>query len=80
MRKNEKYFLCFFIIILIFQSGCTEAHIVDTQRMIHVGGFDITKTKNFAEQFYIRITQKAYNLNQKLNPLMQVQLKQSLPF
>ena len=28
-----------------FQSGCTEAHIVDTQRMIHVGGFDITKTK-----------------------------------
>lgn len=76
----KNIFLCFFIIILIFQSGCTEAHIVDTQRMIHVGGFDITKNKNFAEQFYIRITQKAYNLNPKLNPLMQVQLKQSLPF
>ena len=72
--------LCFFIIILIFQSGCTEANIVDTQRMIHIGGFDIIKDKNFAGQFYILITQKAYNLNQKLNPLMQEQLKQSLPF
>ncbi|MEI5893215.1 Ger(x)C family spore germination protein [Bacillus cereus] len=39
--------LCFFIIILIFQSGCTEANIVDTQRIIHVGGFDIRKDKNF---------------------------------
>lgn len=72
--------LCFSIIILIVQSGCTEAYIVDTQRMIHVGGFDIIKDKNFAEPFYIPITQRAYNLNQKLNQLMQVQLKQSLPF
>ena len=69
-----------FIIILLFQSGCTEENIVDTQRMIHVGGFDIIKDKNFAGQFYIPIIQKGYNLNQKLNQLMQVQLKQSLPF
>ena len=47
VRKNENIFLCFFIIILIFQSGCTEEHIVDTQRMIHVGGFDIIKDKKF---------------------------------
>lgn len=39
--------LCFSIIILIVQSGCTEAYIVDTQRMIHVGGFDIIKDKKF---------------------------------
>ena len=39
--------LCFSIIILIFQSGCTQTNIVDTQRIIHVGGFDITKDKKF---------------------------------
>ncbi|MBG9721678.1 Ger(x)C family spore germination protein [Bacillus sp. TH22] len=39
--------LCFAIIILIFQSGCTQPNIVDTQRMIHIGGFDITKDKKF---------------------------------
>ncbi|HDR6311800.1 TPA: Ger(x)C family spore germination protein [Bacillus cereus] len=39
--------LCFSIIILIFQSGCTETSIVDTQRIIHVSGFDITKDKKF---------------------------------
>ena len=39
--------LCFSIIILIFQSGCTQPNIVDTQRIIHVGGFDITKDKKF---------------------------------
>ena len=47
VRKNEKYFIMLFIIILIFQSGCTEANIVDTQRMIHIGGFDIIKDKKF---------------------------------
>ena len=47
--------LCFFIIILIFQSGCTEANIVDTQRMIHVGGFDIMKDKNFGDNFISRL-------------------------
>ncbi|AKR07912.1 Ger(X)C family germination protein [Bacillus cereus BAG1X2-3] len=39
--------LCSAIIVLIFQSGCTQANIVDTQRIIHVGGFDITKDKQF---------------------------------
>ncbi|PGB00023.1 Ger(x)C family spore germination protein [Bacillus toyonensis] len=39
--------LCFAIIIILFQSGCTQPNIVDTQRMIHVGGFDITKDKQF---------------------------------
>ncbi|MED0940088.1 spore gernimation protein GerYC [Bacillus cereus] len=39
--------LCFAIIVLIFQSGCTQPNIVDTQRIIHVGGFDITKDKKF---------------------------------
>ncbi|EJQ54214.1 Spore germination protein YC [Bacillus mycoides] len=39
--------LCFSIIILIFQSGCTQPNIVDTQRIIHVGGFDMTKDKKF---------------------------------
>ncbi|PFN29375.1 spore germination protein GerYC [Bacillus cereus] len=39
--------LCFAIIVLIFQSGCTQPNIVDTQRIIHIGGFDITKDKKF---------------------------------
>ncbi|MGG1164994.1 MULTISPECIES: Ger(x)C family spore germination protein [Bacillus cereus group] len=39
--------LCFSIIILIFQSGCTQPNIVDTQRIIHVSGFDITKDNKF---------------------------------
>ncbi|MDR4986094.1 spore gernimation protein GerYC [Bacillus cereus] len=39
--------LCFFIVILIFQSGCTQPNIVDTQRIIHVSGFDIMKDKKF---------------------------------
>lgn len=33
--------------------------------MIHIGGFDITKDKNFAGQSYIPITQKAFNQNQE---------------
>ncbi|MED0982738.1 Ger(x)C family spore germination protein [Bacillus paramycoides] len=41
------FLLCFTIIIFIFQSGCTQPNIVDTQRIIHVGGFDITKDKQF---------------------------------
>ena len=76
----KNIFLCFFIIILIFQSGCTEEHIVDTQRMIHVGGFDIIKDKKFRGTILYPDYTKEYNLNPKLNPLMQVQLKQSLPF
>ncbi|HDR7793195.1 TPA: Ger(x)C family spore germination protein [Bacillus luti] len=39
--------LCFSIIILIFQSGCTQSNIVDTQRIIHVAGFDIANEKQF---------------------------------
>ncbi|KFN04485.1 Ger(x)C family spore germination protein [Bacillus clarus] len=39
--------LCFTIAFFLLQSGCTQTYIVDTQRIIHVGGFDITKNKKF---------------------------------
>ncbi|MED1055584.1 Ger(x)C family spore germination protein [Bacillus mycoides] len=39
--------LSFTIMLFLLQSGCTQTYIVDTQRIIHVGGFDITKDKKF---------------------------------
>ncbi|WP_459500358.1 Ger(x)C family spore germination protein [Bacillus sp. C1] len=39
--------LFFAIAFLYFQFGCTQTYIVDTQRIIHVAGFDLTKDKKF---------------------------------
>ncbi|KEK24235.1 Ger(x)C family spore germination protein [Bacillus gaemokensis] len=43
--KNILFFLV--IVLLCFQFGCTQTYTVDTQRIIHIAGFDITKNKKF---------------------------------
>ena len=56
VRMNEKILLHLIIIIFfILQTGCTQTYIVDTQRIIHIAGFDITKTKDSKELFYSRV-------------------------
>ena len=42
---NEKILLHLIIIFFVLQTGCTQTYIVDAQRIIHIAGFDITKTK-----------------------------------
>ncbi|MGM2835591.1 Ger(x)C family spore germination protein, partial [Bacillus cereus group sp. Bce025] len=43
----KKLLLYIIIIFFILQTGCTQTYIVDTQRIIHIVGFDITKNKQF---------------------------------
>lgn len=43
----KKILLHLIIIFFILQTGCTQTYIVDTQRIIHIAGFDITKNKRF---------------------------------
>lgn len=52
VRMNEKILLHLIIIFFILQTGCTQTYIVDTQRIIHIAGFDITKTKDSKELSY----------------------------
>ena len=53
---NEKLLLYIIIIFFILQTGCTQTYIVDTQRIIHIVGFDITKTNNSKELSYSQNT------------------------
>ncbi len=43
----KKLLLHLIMIFFFLQTGCTQTYIVDTQRIIHVAGFDITKNKRF---------------------------------
>lgn len=52
----KKILLHLIIIFLVLQTGCTQTYIVDTQRIIHVAGFDVTKTKDSKGRFYSQST------------------------
>lgn len=43
----RKILICFAILFFLFQTGCTKSYTVDTQRIIHVAGFDITEDNKF---------------------------------
>ncbi|HEK9101787.1 Ger(x)C family spore germination protein [Bacillus pfraonensis] len=62
------------IIFLCFQFGCTQTYIVDTQRMIQVAGFDITKDKKFQGT----ILYPDYTLGVKTKPKTQSTTARSL--
>lgn len=47
----KKILLHLIIIFFVLQTGCTQTYIVDAQRIIHIAGFDITKTKDSKELF-----------------------------
>ena len=53
---NEKTFLVPYYNLFVLQTGCTQTYIVDTQRIIHIAGFDITKTNNSKGRSYSQNT------------------------
>ncbi|PEY30118.1 spore gernimation protein GerC [Bacillus cereus] len=60
--------------LLCFQTACTQTYTVDTQRIIHIAGFDITKDKKFQGT----ILYPDYTLGVKTKPKTQSTTARSL--
>ncbi|PFN08562.1 MULTISPECIES: Ger(x)C family spore germination protein [Bacillus cereus group] len=66
--------ILFLTVLLCFQTACTQTNIVDSQRIIHVAGFDITKDKKFQGA----ILYPDYTLGVKTKPKTQSTTARSL--
>ncbi|MBO1582207.1 Ger(x)C family spore germination protein [Bacillus sp. XF8] len=60
--------------LLCFQSACTQTSTIDTQRIIHIAGFDITKDRRFQGT----ILYPDYTLGVKTKPKTQSTIARSL--